>query len=384
MAVTPARRALLLAAAALAVLAGSVRAEAAPGMLIGIFDDGQTLFNGQSAFATYQRLRVQIVRIQLVWGGPRGVALRRPANPADPADPAYDWTIYDKAVLRAQAAGMQVLFSIWGTPSWANPAGPNHAPLRSADLRAFAAAAAIRYSGKFALQQQLVLPTVTLWAAWNEPNNPVFLKPQFVRSNGKWVYQAARDYAKICEAVWSGIHSTPLREKVACGVTAPRGNNSPTSERPSTSPLAFLRAAKSAGLKHFDDWAHHPYYGSKLETPSSVPPHGANGTPANSVTLGNLDTLVGELTRLYGPKRVWITEYGYQTDPPDPLFGVSWAKQASYLKDAFAIARKNPRVDMMIWYLLQDEPAVSGWQSGLRTTGGRLKPSFKAFQQLPR
>ena len=38
--------------------------------------------------------------------------------------------------------------------------------------------------------------------------------------------------------------------------------------------------------------------------------------------------LIKQLTRLYGNKRIWITEYGYQTNPPDKLFGVTYAKQA--------------------------------------------------------
>ena len=65
------------------------------------------------------------------------------------------------------------------------------------------------------------------------------------------------------------------------------------------------------------------------------------------------------MTRLYGNKRIWITEYGYQTNPPDPIFGVSWKKQAAYLTQAFAIARKNPRIDMMLWFLLKDEPNLA-------------------------
>ena len=89
------------------------------------------------------------------------------------------------------------------------------------------------------------------------------------------------------------------------------------------------------------------------------------------------------MTRLYGNKRIWITEYGYQTNPPDKLFGVSWAKQALYLTQAYAIARKNPRIDMMLWFLLKDEPTSTGWQSGLLTRGGRKKPAFAAFQKLP-
>ena len=354
-------------------------------MLVGIYDDGQALYNGETAFPTFQQLRVQILRMQLRWGGPGGVAIRRPAQPADPADPAYDWSLYDRAVRRATDYGMKVIFSIWGTPRWENGgAGYNVAPRSSDDLQAFAAAAANRYSGIYALANGQVLPGVKYWLAWNEPNNPVFLKPQFVRVGTSWTFRAAQSYVKICNAVYTGVHATMLRdEKVGCGVTAPRGNNDATSDRPSTSPIAFLRAVQKAGLKRFDAWAHHPYYGSKLESPSAPPPHNVHGGAPTSVTLGNLDTLISELTRLYGQKRLWITEYGYQTNPPDPFFGVSWAKQALYLTEAFSIARRNPRIDMMLWYLLQDEPSIGGWQSGLQTTTGQRKPAFQAYEQLP-
>ena len=80
--------------------------------------------------------------------------------------------------------------------------------------------------------------------------------------------------------------------------------------------------------------------------------------------------LIAAVSQLYGPKPLWITEYGYQTKPPDPQFGVSWANQARYLTQAFAIARKNPRIDLMLWFLVRDEPNLAGWQSGLMTADG--------------
>jgi hypothetical protein len=168
-------------------------------------------------------------------------------------------------------------------------------------------------------------------------------------------------------------------------VTAPRGNNSPAGARPSVSPLAFLRALKTAGLPgtKFDAYAHHPYYGTPNETPTTRPRAGANGLPT-AVTLGNFNDLVVELTRLYGQKRIWITEYGYQTNPPDTTFGVTYARQATYLRQAFSIARANPRVDMMLWFLVRDEPNLAGWQSGLMTMDWKPKPAFNAFRLLPR
>ena len=166
------------------------------------------------------------------------------------------------------------------------------------------------------------------------------------------------------------MHATLVAdEKVACGVTAPRGNNNPRSSRPSVAPIAFLRAAWKAGLRRFDAYAHHPYYTYPQETPTTRP-RGALKPEQAAITMATIDLLADELRRLYGPTRIWITEYGYQTNPPDPFFGVSWQKQAEYLRQAFAIARRHPQIDMMLWFLLRDEPRLSGWQSGLMTAAG--------------
>jgi hypothetical protein len=142
---------------------------------------------------------------------------------------------------------------------------------------------------------------VQSWLVWNEPNNPVFLKPQFKRVSGKWVIQSARDYAKLCNAAVDAIKLVSLGgAKVACGVTGPRGNNNPSESRASVSPLAFLRAMKTARARGFDAYAHHPYYGSPAETPLTPPPPGRRGNAPTAITLGNFPLLVREVTRLYG------------------------------------------------------------------------------------
>jgi hypothetical protein len=388
------RKQILLAAATAlaAALVAVPSAVAAKGMLVGLYDEPQTFGNSTRAFPLMRTLRAQVVRVNLYWGSAAGrtgtglgVAKRRPAKPLDPNDKAYDWSLYDRTVQLAKRYRLRVVFAIYGTPGWANRRrAPNVPPTRMTDLRNFAYAAAKRYSGTFRpggtdASYAAPLPAVRLWLAWNEPNNPVFLRKQYRKVRGRWVVQSAVDYAKICNAVFSGIKTTLLRgEKVGCGVTAPRGNNSPRSSRASVSPLAFLRAAKRAGMKRFDAYAHHPYYGSARETPTSRP------RARTAVQLGNIGDLIKELTRLYGKKRVWITEYGYQTRPPDRFFGVSYAKQAAYLRQAYGIARKNPRIDMMLWFLLRDQRALSGWQSGLMTLSGKRKPAFTAFQRLRR
>jgi hypothetical protein len=368
----------LVAALAVALLCVPT-AGAARGMLVGLLDEAALYDEPTSVFPVMEQARTQVLRLNLYWGGRVGVARSRPARATDPADPAYDWTLYDRTVNFAAQHKIRILFSIYGTPAWANRgAGLNVPPLAISDLNNFAYAAAKRYSGLYPAGDGRALPGVKLWLAWNEPNLSIGLKRQYRRVGGRWVIQSAVDYAKICNAVYNGVHRTLIRgERVACGATAPRGNNQPTSSRPTVSPLAFMRALKSAGLRNFDAYAHHPYYGRKTETPSSRP-------SATAVTMGNIGTLITELTRLWGNKRLWITEYGYQTNPPDRAFGVSYAQQATYMKQAYAIARKNPRIDMMLWFLPRDDPNLGGWQSGLLTRTGQKKPSFNVFRLLPR
>jgi Glycosyl hydrolase catalytic core len=366
----------------LLVLASAVLAQTATparGLLKGVYDEANTLYgNPDVSYRTLGQLRTQVVRMNLYWGGRFGVAGIDPTvRPTDPNDGQYDWEIYDRAVLYAAQYRIKVVFSIVGTPDWANGRRGTRvvpSPRYMSQLRDFAYAAALRYSGTYRrVSDARVLPPVRHWLAWNEPNNPIWLTPQY---RGRRIVSGA-SYAKICNAVVRGVKSTLIRgEKVACGVTAPRGNNSPFSTRPSVSPLAFLRAMKAGGAKGFDAYAHHPYYGLKRETPAAFP------SSRTAVVLGNIGALDREVRRLYGPKRLWVTEYGYQTVPPRDSFGVTFRQQAAYLRQAYGIAKRHPRIDMFVWFLFKDDTKAGGWQSGFMTARGARKPSFNVFRNL--
>lgn len=349
-------------------------------MLVGLLDQASTFYNADAAFPIYKKLRVQVVRVDLYWGGSDlAVAKKRPLNATDPNDPAYDWAVYDRIATFAAKYKIKLLFTIWGTPRWANGGQAGRvAPKNFADLRKFAYAAAKRYSGSATDEDGNTIPAVRLWTAWNEPNQLFQLYPQYRRIHGKYVMVSALNYAKICTAIYTGVHSTLLKgEKVACGVTAPGGNDNPRGRRGSPTPMSFMAALKKYHLTKFDAWAHNPYGGPR-ETPVTKPR--ARGT----VTMGNIDTLITQLTKFWGRRRVWLTEYAYQTNPPDKAFGVSFSKQALYLKQAYTLARKNPRIDMLLWFQLKDEPGIGGWQSGLMTARGKKKPAFTTFMRLPR
>ena len=372
---------LVLAGALVAQTAGGGTQGAATrspvGLRLGITDTAGAYYDAdRTFFPLLHDLGAPVLRVHLQWGGKRGVARRRPVRGGNPADPAYDWRGYDRIVLDAAESGVEVVFTIFGTPPWANGgASPTRAPRNAFRLTEFAYAAATRYSGTFTRADGTTLPPVRLWTAWNEPNLMIGLVPQWRRIDGKWVAQSAIDYARICNAVVAGVKATRLAgERVACGETAARGNNNPRGDRPSVGPLAFLRAMKRAGARGFDAYAHHPYYGSPSERPSTPPPG------PTAVTLGNLGVLEREVARLYGPRPIWLTEYGYQTNPPDAVFGVSWPRQARYLREAVAVAQRHRRVEFLIWFLLQDEEDVGRWQSGFISADGIRKPAFDAFR----
>jgi hypothetical protein len=365
----------VLAAAMVSAVAGlAVPSASASGrMLVGIYDEPSTIGRPNWAFPKYKALRVKVLRVNLYWGDVLGVARRRrPANPTNPADPAYDWWVYDRTVKQAKENGIQMVFSILWTPRWAGPR-KNGAPTRMADLRNFAIAAAKRYSGNYTpIPDEDPLPLVRYWLAWNEPNNPVFLSPQFKRAGSRFLPWSPRIYSQMCNAIYSGVKTIRSANKVACGVTAPRGNNSARSTRPSLSPIYFAKGMNTWRAR-YDAYAHHPYYGHPSETPTSRPR--VKGSTA--VVLGNL----GDLVRVIGKRRIWITEYGYQT-PPERVFSVSFQRQARYVAQSFAIARRHPRVDMMLWFLLRDDPRLKGWQSGFFRFNNTRKLSYTAFLRV--
>ena len=116
-----------IALAAVAATAKPAPALAAGGMLAGIYDPVQPLVAPDQTFATYKKLHVKVIRMDLNWG--TYVAKKRPAQPADPSDPAYNWDQYDELVRNAHKNNIQVLFTIYGTPRWANGGNkPNRAP----------------------------------------------------------------------------------------------------------------------------------------------------------------------------------------------------------------------------------------------------------------
>jgi hypothetical protein len=137
-----------------------------------------------------------------------------------------------------------------------------------------------------------------------------------------------------------------------------------------------MRGMRAAHAR-LDAYSHHPYPVTPGETPSSFA-DGSCRYCKGVLTLANLPVLLQEVRRDFGGKRIWLTEYGYQTNPPD-RFGVSTARQSEYVSEAALRAKSARFVDVLIHFMVRDEPVLSGWQSGFLTRFGALKPSFFGY-----
>ncbi|HXF98407.1 MAG TPA: cellulase family glycosylhydrolase [Gaiellaceae bacterium] len=351
----------LATGAALAANAAAPGARAAERMWVGFHDDPSFRWspNRERLIESSARQGSTLMRLLVQWNR---TAPRRPAQPANPFDPAYVFDDLDEAIRMAQLNDMEVMLTISGTPSWANGGrAPNIMPQRLSDLTAFARAIASRYSGRYS-----GYPFVRFWSVWNEPNLQLFLAPQF-DERGRSV--APRNYARLYAAAYAGIKAGNPRALVGIGETSARGTDRPTGLRPTHSPGRFAElVAKANPRLRFDAWAHHPY----PSTPNLRPSQKVRWP---NVSLASLPTFELNLRRWFKRKRVaiWVTEYGHQTKPPDAL-GVSYPKQAAYIRQAISLARSYPFVDMFVWFVYQDDQGQP-WESGLYTQGGAPKGS---------
>jgi hypothetical protein len=358
----------LLVVFVLAAIAATSTATAANRMWMGFHDDPVFRWNDgrmdELDKAVFEH--ATIIRTLVTWAG---VAPTKPTNASDPFDPAYKLDDVDELVRNAQQRGIEVLITIWGTPKWANgDKTPNFAPTNMADFRQFAQALAARYSGRYA-----GYPFVRFYGVWNESNLGQFLSPQFDASGN---IVSAATYAKLAAAAYTGIKKGNPKALVAIGETSSHGRDKPLAGNSDTvSPGMFAQlVAKANPRLKFDAWAHHPYPYPVFEKPSQK-------VKWPNVSLSSLPRFETSIDSWFHRKNIpiWITEYGHETKPGEPL-GVTEAQQAAYLPQAIALAKKDPRVQMFIWFVFRDSVG-STWQSGLYRLNGTAKPALAKWRK---
>jgi hypothetical protein len=375
-------------------------------------DDAEVLHRStarvRETMRTLRALGVDWLRVTANWSfiAPTSRSAARPRfRAADPgAYPPGNWAELDRAVRLADAAGLRTMIDIgFWAPRWAvgRPSLPPDRQRDGIDSRQFArfaTAVARRYSGRYHH-----LPAAVGFTIWNEPNFGVFLLPQWRRAKapGGWEVASADEYRAMLYAAVPAVRRAAPKALVLIGGTASQGVAHPSGPADEVPPLRFLRAlacvdealrpVRTGACARFrplpgDGWAHHPYS-------PRVPPDRSDPRP-DTAGVADLGRLTALLDRLHAAGRidkrlpVYITEFGYETNPPDPTQAVTLADQARWLPEAEAIAHRTPGVRGFAQFLLRDLPARpaatakvrwSDFQSGLLLPDGRPKPALRSF-----
>lgn len=368
----------LAALAVLFVLAAVLPAVAgaAPSMTVGIEQEG-TLYDAATRDKTldYQKsLGSKTIRFMLRFDR---FSSCDPASKNVAADsfqnPCYDWSTADAVIKGAKARGMAVVVSIMGAPQWVFNQNFNYTGTTEAEFDRFvsiydnyAEAAAKRYNGKNGL------PYVAQWTIWNEPNGAYFWANRYIGDD----FVGPRRYAELVNSAARRIKSVSSSFKVAAGPTAPMAPGA----KPGDYVAAVLPVLNRLHAP-INAWAHNAYVGKQ--------PVLSSGMRLPEIGLGNINDLTKLMDRykVTRKKPVWITEFGYETNPPDANMGISLDDQSNFLAEAEYAAWRNPRIMMFMWYGLTDDGDAhdtSGFESGLlynqNSCAWCAKPAAYMFQ----
>jgi hypothetical protein len=394
---------LTAAFAVAALLTFAAPAAAAPGMETGIADDAVLLAGGQTAadaVAEWQRLGVDVARVHVHWLriAPEDSSAAQPAgfDPRNPDDPMYHWEPLDNAIALLEQAGIRPMLAVTGPgPLWTSSEPARGNPRWAPDARKFgdfAYAVAKRYGAR--VQRYLI---------WNEPNQPAWLQPQFTCSGTTCRPASPQRYRDLYRAAYKAIRSADADSQILIGTLAPKGQDPITRNR-TMRPLQFVRALACVDDKRLarvrtgackgqttvraDGFAYHPHpVRFSPTTPNPIKDNAAIADMPHFEAVLDKATRNGIIKPTHGSVfDLYLTEFGYQTNPPDSDSGVSPATQAKWLQQSWFQAWADPRVRNITQYEWRDEPLrVAGennyasWQSGLRFDDGRPKPSLTVF-----
>jgi len=405
------------------------------------------------ALARTKALGVERIRVTAGWSviAPDPDSAQRPDfDDTDPAAyPVGNWMNLDRIVRMAHEAGVKVMIDIaFWAPRWATKSPASEQIRLRTDIdpvlySRFATAVARRYSGTWApaplppgqpapqpqpspdgnlltklfgpkeqappppppapepVETPAPLPAVDIFTIWNEPNHPGFAQPIWTKENGRLVPHAADVYRAMVRAAYPAIKTAAPGARVLIGATSPAGATE--TGRSGVTPLRFIRRfacvnarwrpIRTGGCAGFtkvpgDGWSHHAY--SLWTLPDQLPIDMDKLPVANTRRLlDSLDRLV-RMGRLSEENRyLYLTEYGYETSPPDPKVPFGPERQAQLLSWAEFIATRDPRVRMWPNFQLIDRPGdpagpklrpFGDWQTGLYFEDWSPKPAAATYR----
>jgi hypothetical protein len=307
---------------------------------------------------------------------------------SDPDEPLYQWGQIDRIVSLARANGIRLMFTISGPgPHWASerPSRCGRKPCtyrpRVSEFGQFAQAVVKRYRG-----------LVDWYSIYNEPNLKEWISPEGQSTRFGRVETAAAIYRKLWLAGYQAIrtYDPARRNRVLFGEVAAISAPIPFLYAalcldPSGKPFrGRLRALHKCGARpaklNIGGWAIHPYNQGGLGPPRR---RTSSKTALPQQYMPRLHRLMARAAgrgRVPGGRGVYVTEFGYQTRPPDPVSFTSPREQAQYINESDRLFYGDPRIKTVAQYQLVDVPIANQYNSGLRFAGGRKKASYDAYR----
>jgi hypothetical protein len=370
--------------------ATSARAtQTAPHVVFGVADDGAKYADdgGGNFFATMRDLGLDSNRITVTWDptdGNRGLTIR-------------EKSFLDRAIPVATLRGIDIVLDVY--------------PLKA---RAFAVDTNTRIT-LFAEYLQLLArtyPSVRTFIVGNEPNQPRFNQPQFVK-NGRRGYTAVAGalYEQVLAAGYDALKAIDPRITVVGLGLSPRGNDDPRAKNNiSRSPVRFLHdlaaAYRASGRDRplMDELGFHPYPNSNndpvtrgyswpnagflnLDRIKQAIWDGFAGSPqpvfAEPPSFGlppdTAPSLKLELDE-YGRQATVISSEVSQYTGRENVHTVSEATQAAMYGWVVRQAACDPDVSGFFLFHLIDEPDLDRFQSGLLRVDGSKRPSYSTVK----
>ncbi|MFI5271408.1 MAG: endo-1,4-beta-xylanase [Ktedonobacterales bacterium] len=274
----------------------------------------------------------------------------------EPQPGQWDYTQPDAIVAQAQAHHLHLLIGLGNTPQWAlaDPsavaAGQDGPPADPAAFGAFAAAMATRYRG-----------TVCAWRVYNEPWN----------TNKSWRGGTPAQYAATLAAAYTAIHSAAAEDLVMPGGVNCTFN--PTDQQAQRNNATFQQLLTDP-----------KYPMDRYMDIEDI--HIGHSTVA--MARDKINCTQQALTHYGGAKRVWVTEFGYSSDPstqPLAAYRNGADAQAQYIRDVAPGVLALTGVAKIFWVYLTDNPTAAvplERSQGLIAADGTPKPAFTAYQHV--
>ncbi|MCW2963857.1 MAG: hypothetical protein JWO17_1109 [Actinomycetia bacterium] len=342
------------------------------GMFVGAADDGARSLDPLTAKAKMDRAAIAgfgVLRMTVIW------------SPGEQTVGGDDLVALRNASASAQLDGVRLILSIYSRDSRTTPLSSR----ARGEFAQFAASIARRF------------PAVRDFVVGNEPNLNRFWMPQFGPGGADL---AARSYELLLAATYDALKSVSSDVNVIGGALSPSGQDKANSARQTHSPTVFIKdlgaAYRSTGRPRpiMDMFAIHPYV-----IPSRLPPSFAH---PRTTTIGIVDypKLVRLLTFAFAGTAqrgetlpIVYDEFGYQSlipvrkrsvyqhlGAPAARDAISEALQATYYRQAFALAACQPTVAGLLIFHVADERDARGWQSGVYYADGTPKSSLAAVR----